>query len=393
MNGKNGMLFNWLNEDYEGTTERQCDMDIDRKKVTEEILSGIAGVLTIDEMKQIEKYFNSLSDADFFKVLRESAKVARNMSYKDVLKAQKDIRMTRKDITGENSALNLVTAPAESIENSRAVFRKIDASKPSDHICITAKEDDVLMGLWRKEGSKNMAIPSDLFFAETIPLTDFVLTVDETALPGGCVTNCRIVVFPDYAEKIEQADDETPVMVGAVVVEEMAQIRFYMPFYVLKGVDSLLSSGIGFDNYTPEFRNYIQGKYNLNGIIRTTTTFLATWYGIQIALLHPQIKEAFQKPRTEKISKAVKSGKNKIRHEVRYIKKHIIRQADLEEIMQSGSNYARHTFVWYVIGHWRLFSTGEKCFVKPYWKGPLRELKTALSERSREIVVADFDIV
>ena len=28
--------------------------------------------------------------------------------------------------------------------------------------------------------------------------------------------------------------------------------------------------------------------------------------------------------------------------------------------------------LWYVIGHWRTYSSGKKIFIKGYWKGPER---------------------
>ena len=40
------------------------------------------------------------------------------------------------------------------------------------------------------------------------------------------------------------------------------------------------------------------------------------------------------------------------------------------------------------IGHWRTIKSGAKIFIKPCWKGPLRDVKVTLTERERIIVQA-----
>ena len=115
---------------------------------------------------------------------------------------------------------------------------------------------------------------------------------------------------------------------------------------------------------------------------------MKAWYGIQIALLHPQIKSVFQNPSTIAVSpqgtkKKHKRGKRK----TVYVKRHVINADDLVRTT-AGASVERHTLVWYVIGHWRTYkNSGKKIFIKPYWKGPLRELKQNLDERERVIPI------
>jgi len=115
---------------------------------------------------------------------------------------------------------------------------------------------------------------------------------------------------------------------------------------------------------------------------------LETWYGIQIALLHPTVKEVFRNPRTA-ILKDSKTDKKRKKNKVRYIKEHIINAEELDKLIYGESDkrtIKRHALVWYVIGHWRTLKNGNTIFVKPYWKGALRELKKPMPERERVIV-------
>ena len=70
----------------------------------------------------------------------------------------------------------------------------------------------------------------------------------------------------------------------------------------------------------------------------------------------------------------------------KYIKQHIISTGELDIAIYGDSRgYTRRSFIWYVIGHWRVYADGKKVFVKPYWKGALRDVRMTIEEREREI--------
>ena len=43
--------------------------------------------------------------------------------------------------------------------------------------------------------------------------------------------------------------------------------------------------------------------------------------------------------------------------------------------------------LWYVAGHWRTYKDGRKIFIKPHWKGPLRDSKNKIGIETRERVI------
>lgn len=112
---------------------------------------------------------------------------------------------------------------------------------------------------------------------------------------------------------------------------------------------------------------------------------LGCWYGIQLCLLHPTIKEIFQHPTVQK--EYVREGKGKDRRRVtRYIRKHYITAKDIDEALHSKGNFTRKTMAWYVIGHWREYKNGRRMFIKGHWRGPLREAKKSFDGgRVREL--------
>lgn len=272
-------------------------------------------------------------------------------------------------------------------ERNAEIVADINKSRPSDTIYLTGTEDRMLVDLWINPTDERIMIPSDIFFAGTIPLLDCRLVVDESDINGITVTY-RVVIFSDYKERIEQAKDYegAGVLVGALIPENFAPYYYYYPLVVAHEMNSLASAGIG----------WINGKRMLVDVTKkymaqSFVAFMETWYGIQIALLHPTVQEVFKNPKT-----VVEEAKPTNKHghkprKVRYIKKHMVPSKELELAIygRNGKEKQRHALVWYVIGHWRELKSGRKVFVNPYWKGPLRELKRNLDERQREIVMPE----
>ena len=78
------------------------------------------------------------------------------------------------------------------------------------------------------------------------------------------------------------------------------------------------------------------------------------------------------------------------RRVTRYIRKHVIREEEIDAAIVPKHDRQRNTLVWYVIGHWRHYKNGSLVFIQGHWKGPLRQLKKNLDEtREREIILTE----
>jgi len=109
-------------------------------------------------------------------------------------------------------------------------------------------------------------------------------------------------------------------------------------------------------------------------------SFMCTWYGLQLAHLHPYIKDVFKKG-TKSIDQTFMKSKTSNRKNVkktRFIKKHFITVQDvnLESIYQKrGLEFNRKTLVWPVRGHWRRYKNGKNpTWINIYEKGPDRNI-------------------
>lgn len=274
---------------------------------------------------------------------------------------------------------------------------QIKLSSTSDSIYLTVKEDEFLINLWEPRERKNfIEIPSDLFFAKTIPLLDCVINIDEREIQNGRIVKYRVVIFDEYKEKVDFALKNTissPFIVGAVILLDETfddKPAIFIPIVVVCGVGAL-AGGEYFGYFNKQVAD--SARYKIEYTSRAFVSMMETWYGIQIALLHPEIKEVFRNPQRSAYNNTRYDRTQKCKkRKVKYIRNHYLTIDKLENA--SGSKEARkinrRCLAWYVIGHWRTYKDGKKVFVMPYWKGALRDLKQNMDgdEREREI---DFD--
>ena len=363
--------------------------DYEREDLTSFILGSWASVTTEAQYKPLEKMLESMTDRELSEFLQKNA--VKEVSAKVFFTHQKDLmaKVPNKQLALEQREIEFLRE-----EKNKEILSRVWSSHPSDSITLTAKQDEMLIDLWEctvEKAPVGVFIPSDLFFAQTIPLLDCNITVDERDI-GGVECKSRVVVFQDYAEKINESDENDPINVGAVVIPVKTESVFYgqivCPFYVIRGVDSLLTGRFGWIGISEEVKEHIQKNLNNGTMRKMFSSMMETWYGIQIALLHPKVREVFAHPKTEKEEGENRPSKKKRKRAVRYIKKHIVGTEELEtKIYGESKKKKRHALVWYVIGHWRTYKNGTKVFVRPYWKGELRELKMNLEDREREIAI------
>ena len=117
------------------------------------------------------------------------------------------------------------------------------------------------------------------------------------------------------------------------------------------------------------------------------TNAITAFYSINVALLNPVIKEIYERKTIRVPMENVKKhSKNKTKQKIKYVKRHNMTIDDIStEFTKRG--IVRKTMVWFVTGHWRKYKSGKRIFIQGYWKGALRELKSTIEPRERELVV------
>ncbi len=361
----------------------------ERKLFESGISEGFAPILTKEKHAEFMAKMRSMPDCDFEQLIAEIAHYdeEQQMTYRDYLEASMQLQKMS-GVNNTNSAISGNKVRYMTKQECDDLWKDICKSRPSDSIFLKGEDDIKLCSAWRKSVKEEYGgIPSDLFFADGIPLMDCEITVDERDIPpesgGGNIVSYRVVIFPDYKERIMQAPDE-PVTVGSIVVTAKDR-HILVPIIVLKGFDYMLSSCIGYHNL-PE--QYVDKYLTVSELSQMKNALLSTWYGIQISLLHPKVKEVFSHHSRVRTYDSASKGKKRKRT-TRYIRTHVIKGDEVEEAICGGSGRQinRHTLVWYVIGHWRHYSNGTKVFVKGYWKGTLRNLKQNIDKGRNRIIV------
>lgn len=334
-----------------------------RKTVESRILNGLVRVMTIEQYQCAKEIIVGMTDEEFFQFALESAweyeKAASHENLRDFLNESRKMEIAM-GITPQNSALNNAPSRILSKDLSDMLWKKISASQPHDVIRITYHDDDELMQLWKsgRDCKNGIAIPSDIFFAETIPLKDCVIEVDERDLPNGHIVSYRVVIF-DYEEELKCADFDTAILVGAFVMP-YASGHLIMPLKVVRGVDGIVGGSVCFHGLPDDFPAFYAKEISQQESLNFCLPFLDTWYGIQIALLHPTIKSVFRCSRKPEESKGTGS-KKKHKHKVKYVKVHVINRKDLENVLYGEKKTVnRHALIWYVIGHWRVYESGKR---------------------------------
>ena len=373
-----------------------------RREITQRVLYGLSGLLTQEQYINMENLFNSLSDNEFFQFIAEVKEKYGNEAY---AKSFKEFALVQQDfikhnhITSTNSALYNTTAELFSRKENQRLLNQINKSKPSDYIQITHEDDELLASVWRnKNKEETNLIPSDIFFTKTIPLLDCDITIDERGqIENGEKFSFRVVIFEDYKDHIIEENDEADDYVGAIVYKTGENLHnfFFIPIIVTRGIDSLMMSRrIGYgSNYEAQI---FGNNSHSGGVFALVGLLMDSWYSIQIALLHPTIKNIFKHPKEKQVVRfEMDSLTKKKRRLVTNVKYHYIDTKEIENNLfmelesstDSNRKYTRKTMAWYVIGHWRKLKSGKKIFVQPTWKGPFRDLKKNMNGDDRDRII------
>ncbi len=356
---------------------------MNRKEIEQKMLKVTAGVMTPEEHRVFGEKLSRLPDSVFFELVRRSVQEYENNPFGLVeFKKMEREMLKKRGMNASETALGQYSMDWLPEEDAHRWWKEISRSRPSDSISLMGKDDDSLCALWQSSVADKNFIPSDIFFSDGIPLMDCEIVVDERdklpAEQGGQVVPFRVVIFDDYKEQIEKEDGSPS---GALIIPGKTGDLFVL-LSPVRGVDSLMISGLGFHGSNMKER---LKDVKIADILQGAYACLATWYGLQIALLHPGLKEIFERPKTVPVMSEKKKSKCRKR-QTRYIKRHVIRPGEIEETMTEPREFTRHTLAWYVIGHWRHYQSGNRVFIKGYWKGILRDLKRNLDEGRDRII-------
>lgn len=354
----------------------------DRAWYQDDLFYQMAQYMRRDEYEDAIGKISALTD-DQFESMRNQmlAETEQCGSFKEYKERLQEIR-EKHGVTPENSALNARMVVFLDDKRNRDLWTNIDATSPSDCVCLKEEDRRQLLRLWNpvnpETGCIKLKVPSDLLFAGSIALTDIDISMDGL--------NLRVVIFPDYAERIAEGDDET--MIGALIIRhDGAQLA--NPMFVMKGLDEILfTEDVGHRNLPDDLLKTMKMPQSVfqDAVIHCAMN----WYGIQIALLHPVVKDVFHKGGRQKEKETVTDAKGNRKRIVRYVRRRIVNSDELARaITGNGKSRTYHALVWHVIGHWRLLPSGRKTFVRPYWKGALRSIKRNLDDVERQLVLPE----
>jgi hypothetical protein len=230
-------------------------------------------------------------------------------------------------------------------------------------------------------------------------MTDFNIELLESE-PGKTIhPTVRVARLDDYQSSIDLIDpNDDTLCTGLGVVmftyKKPLNISLYVVFGVFPNDEEIFimdqiclygcSSVIDYRNKMKRFNTLIFSEEQMNRLARS---MLKMWYGIQVSLLNPVIKEGFHRE-TQLVEKptTVPNKKNMKKPPIRYKKVVYLTDDFINSDERIKRIFTRKTQCWYVTGHWREYKSGKKIFIQGYWKGISRDTKTA-DPRERELIL------
>ena len=328
---------------------------MERRNIEDEMLYQFSQVSTKDQYQKVVDAFNLMDDVQFEEFYNAYMEKAEKVTtWKEYRAKVEEMRKTN-GVTEQNTALNSVYARFLDDESNRELWSKINETNPSDRIMLTFDDIHQLNRLWHESTPvADTGAPADILISGNIPLTDVELSIKKENSP---IDAYRIVIFKNYQQIISEND---AARIGALIIY-FGPRQIACPLFVMHGI---------------------------NGIIKMAGFVLNAWYGVMIALLHPVVKDVFRKGAKHKEKVTSIDAKGNRKRIVRYVKQRYIGTEKLiDAITGGGQSRTYHALVWHVVGHWRRLPSGEKTFVRPYWKGAMRNLKRNLDEVERQLVL------
>ena len=245
-----------------------------------------------------------------------------------------------------------------------------------------------------KYSDEGTTLPGDLFVAGTIPSTNVTFTdVPMTDQESPDMLTVQIVACDNSDVILNDLKNNDNSIVGIIRIKWKLYEKETHTFDLALRIQKSLA----IDWYPiismPEYIYGISDKIMelMDCLIHYRDQLLVAWYGLQIALLNPVIKERIHRT-TIPVDDIKVDKKTKKRKTVkRYVK--TISIDDMSDISIGDPKHHNMTqSYWWVTGHWRNQKTKdghEQRFIKSYWKGPMREIAEELYEPVERQVILE----
>ena len=298
----------------------------------------------------------------------------------DMPYTEDDFIQMMRDSLMENAKNNHIAPKAE----RERIVEGLNKSNPSDVIIIDEDALSELCEMWCNDAddAQNKGVPSDILFSKNVALKDFDLTIKSNNKSD---LKIRFCVFDDYINQVDSSGDDFLSLVGCVCQDKKGTKLIY-PFYIKKGDNRIIPFLFCVDDRIDKIARRLEETMNEHFSESTTNKCLIFWYSIQLALLHPTIKEVFSHPKESLVFNKKSVNKDGKRRTTKNIRQHTIKAEDVKMAIDKKKEYNRKTLSWYVIGHWRKYKSGKKIFVQGYWKGALRELKRNIDDGRERVI-------
>lgn len=305
---------------------------------------------------------------------------------------QNDTRISKWNIPDDIKNVIKKQNPTDLFVLDESMLRKLSTYWISDKDLI----DD--------NGNKSFTIPADILWADTVPIKDMVIELDKNAEVHDTadfrIVDTKSIRFICCSKPTEHNWKTHICLIGIVTMADDSE--FVIPFNV---TDDESENGDYFGNTISKmpmiglfkssqswYKEYFRENNLLpllSEICEFAAVYIPVWYGIQVGLLNPVIKEVFDNNCNHKfpIVDHKKDRKGKVKTKIKYIKRVRITDDVFENLVTRS--YIRKKLCWYVTGHWRnqATKTGHKrIFIQGYWKGVARETKKG-DIRDREMVL------
>lgn len=263
--------------------------------------------------------------------------------------------------------------------------------RPWDSLTFTESGAEYCSNYWKSFikdfHDENDDIRSDVIMSGDISVYDMILET-ETNKEYGDVLYSRVILFPDLSERVFDITGELPV---GIIILYTEKFKGFVPFKVSAKSDYIIFEDcIGLITDTDEEYQFYYENPDIideSTIKQSLLYYMKLWYGVMITILNPLTVKIIKRE-----TKPYEPSENPVQekyydNKLRYIRRKIINDTDFIEVLEHGK-YNRRTPCWLVSGHRRDQPTknGVKpIFIKPHWRGPLRELKDHKT-RERELV-------
>ena len=261
----------------------------------------------------------------------------------------------------------------------------INGSAISDIVRVNGDDEERL-------GIRSLHADAGMMLAGTIPITDMRIVV---SFEGQESIEGRVVVYPEFNDNYNWAKKNQKSFVLALVMTiktSTSKKQALVPVFAdAEGSSLVFLSGEEMYRTIDEKGKDITLIHKGPGeeVVHTlASNFIRWWYFIQVCLTNPPIRERFAAlSRTKTIPKGDTPKK---RGAVRYVKTHYLDPEEWGIIKRSESGRTYTCLAWYVIGHWREYKNGHRVFIKPYWKGTMRNSIEEAGDVSRNRIVAQI---